>query len=391
MSRTSHPPQVLILGGGFAGRAAARALRGALRRGRCRVTLVDRNAYTTMIPALPDVAAGLMAPAYVTESIARLLPTGVAFLQAQIDAVELDARCVRTSAGTLDYDYLVLAMGSVAALPEMTASGAGGYGLATLDDAIRLRDAFNAYVREAASPHVLISGAGYTGIELAAALRRATRRAGKPCEITLLERGPEILRFLNSRQRRRVLRSLDRQQILLRTGCGVVYWAPQTITCSDGTSLHGAFACVTQGTRAPLLPNGQPLAPLPDGRLPVNATLSLTGRTAVYAAGDSAAFCAPGGMLRKAVNFAIYTGARAGANIARALAGRSARAFRPVDLGWVIPLGDDSVGRAFGSFPLAGRAGRMLHYVMCGLRNFNARNAAYFVRYAFTETRKEHA
>ncbi len=372
------PRRVLILGGGFAGRAAAWALRGALRRGQCRVILLDAKPFTTMVPVLPDFAAGLIAERYVCAPLEPLLPAGVKFHREAVTQVDLGARRVTTARATHSYDYLILALGSVAAASAAGSGKEKAYPLTTYDDAVRLREAFRAYLHERLRPHVVISGAGYTGIELAAALRISARLAGKACRITLLERGPALLPFLNERQRLRVGRSLQRQHIESRTGCTIVSCDAPWVAWSTGERVRDVFLCRTEGTEAPVLPSGLDLDPFPDGRLPVTPGLSLSSYPDVYAAGDAAAFRCPNGCLRKAVNFAIYTGSRAGANIARCLAGRRPRAFHPVDLGWVIPLGDDSVGRALGGVPLQGRMGLGLHYFMCGVRNYSVRNLLFF-------------
>ena len=89
-----------------------------------------------------------------------------------------------------------------------------------------------------------------------------------------------------------------------------------------------------------------------------------------------------GAVLRKAVNFAFYGGRHAGKNIARRLRGRSTRAFRAVDLGWIVPFRVTSVGRLPGGVWLRGGLGVRIHFLMCGLRNFSWTNFASCFRLA---------
>jgi hypothetical protein len=91
------------------------------------------------------------------------------------------------------------------------------------------------------------------------------------------------------------------------------------------------------------------------------------------------------------VNFAYYSGKRAGANTAAHLRGRDTRAFSPVDLGWVIPLGTTSVGKAFGWMPLGGRMGLRMHYAMCGFRHFGGGEARHFYASALALRRRPDA
>ncbi len=382
-------PKILILGGGFAGQAAARSLRFPLRSRLCRLTVVDRNPFATMIPVLPDVASGRIEGKFATGSIAPLLPPGAEFMQATVTAVNLAAGNVHTEAGLQSFDHLVIAMGSVAMPSAEGWSANASYPLATFGDAMRIRHEFPGYLRRAPQPHVLFSGAGYTGIELAVALARAVRGTDRACRITMLERRNEILSFMNERRRQRVRRVLDRHSVEVRTRCHISKTDGQAIILSSGERIKDVFLCRTEGTRAAAGIMGADLDSLPDGRLSVRRDLSLFACPNVYAAGDSAAIRTQKGVLRKAVNFAIYSGSRAGANIARVLRGKSPRPFHPMDLGWVIPLGDDSVGRAPGRLPLDGKAGLLLHYYMCGFRNFNRRNYVYFAKQALNSLRNE--
>jgi len=374
--------QVLILGGGFAGMAAAHALRHAVRAGRCALTVVDREPVSAMIPVLPDYAAGLLDDRVITAPLVNRLPAGTTVVQDAVTAADPDARTVRMAGGNaLTYDYLVLAMGSVAAPGPAESIDGEVYPLATYADARRLRAEFGRRLVAQAPPTVVISGAGYTGIELATGMVRSAAGQGKRVAVTLVEQRDAILPFLGPAQQARVRGSLDRHGIALRTGCKVAHYDGQSAVLSDGTDMGPALFCRTEGTVAPVQPTGQHAA-LGDGRLRVTPALHLPDHPTVFAAGDAAAIPLGNGFLRKAVNFSIYTGHRAGANIARLLRGAPPRPFRPVDLGWVIPLGDDSVGRAFGRLPLQGRAGLRLHYLMCGLRNYSFRNLLFFVRHA---------
>jgi len=121
---------------------------------------------------------------------------------------------------------------------------------------------------------------------------------------------------------------------------------------------------------------------LTDGRIKVSRDLQVPAHPEVFACGDAAAMEHRGGYLRKAVNFAFYSGLRAGKNAAAFLLEHKMKPFRPVDLGWVIPLVDDSVGRIMGGLPVWGRTGLRLHYFMCGYRNFSGRNMRAFIRMA---------
>jgi NADH dehydrogenase len=108
----------------------------------------------------------------------------------------------------------------------------------------------------------------------------------------------------------------------------------------------------------------------------VKTDLSLPNYPNVFAAGDAAAIEHNGQVLRKAVNFAFHGGRHAGRNLARRLRGRATRPFRPVDLGYVIPLHATSVGRLPLGIWIRGYLGIRLHSLMCGLRNYSFKGFA---------------
>src|ERR1700686_4858380 len=104
-------PRVVIVGAGFGGLAAARALRHVA----VDVTMVDRNNYHLFQPLLYQVASGLLDPSAIASPVRTILrrSRNVDVLRAEVTAVDIEQRRVITSAGALDYDYLVVALGSV--------------------------------------------------------------------------------------------------------------------------------------------------------------------------------------------------------------------------------------------------------------------------------------
>lgn len=373
-------PQVVVLGGGFAGLSAIRALRRVIDKGRCEVTLVEREACTSMIPALPDYAAGLLDEDRVTAPLSSCLPRKVRLSQGTVLAVDLDAQLVTTSSEQLRYDFLVLALGS-AATATSSEDAEDACALATLADARDFRLRLADYQRRTEHPHVLISGAGYTGIELALCLAGQRSTNSSYLRVTVLEKFPSILPFLSNRQRQRVLKSLRRHDVDLKTGLFIETSHGRDVVLNDGTVFKNSLVVRTEGTCAPLRPSSaQALDALPDGRLRVLPDLSLPGFENVVAAGDFAALQKDNRVLRKAVNFAFYSGYHAGRTIAARLQSRPTVAFRPFDAGWVIPLRDDSVGRAFNLMPLFGTPGLRLHYFMCGYRSHGWKRKLAFAR-----------
>ena len=145
---------------------------------------------------------------------------------------------------------------------------------------------------------------------------------------------------------------------------------------AGGRTYENVFFCWAAGSKFAVPEIKGNVDRLRDGRLKVARDLSLPNYPNVFAAGDAAAIEPRGQPLRKAVNFAYYGGKHAGRNIARRLRGRPTRPFRPVDLGWVVPFRETSVGRLPFGLWVHGRLGVRLHHQMCGIRNYSFANIA---------------
>lgn len=177
-------PRVVILGGGFAGLFAARALEGA----DVRVTLVDQHNYHLFQPLLYQVATAALNASDIAKPIRRILrrQENVEVLLARAERVDLAGRRVILADGDLSFDYLVVATGATHSYfghPEWAAIAPG---LKTIEDALAMRSriylAFEAAEREgdpALQQELLtfaIVGGGPTGVELAGALAEIAHR-----------------------------------------------------------------------------------------------------------------------------------------------------------------------------------------------------------------------
>ncbi|MFU8779615.1 MAG: NAD(P)/FAD-dependent oxidoreductase [Kiritimatiellia bacterium] len=367
-------PNIVIAGAGFAGLAAVRGLRSAAASGKCTVTVIDRNADTTMVPALPDYAAGLIPKEWITRPVTSLLPDYVRFEQTNIRSMHFAEQTVETEKGPIPYDFLIVALGSVSAPPAPILATLQTHTVTSLGDTQVLQNAFEKLLQQDTSPQVLINGAGYTGLELAIAMKRRAWRDRKAIDMHVVEQRPQILPFLPQKQRQRVLACIHRHGIKLHLNSEISSITNQQVALTDGTRLDAPLLCRTEGTIAPVHPHNSGVELLGDLRMQVQPTLALQAYPNVFAAGDAAAFAIPDGYLRKAVNFAYYAGEHAGRNVARVIHNRQTRPFKPLDLGWVIPLGDDSVGQVFGGIPMSGKLGLRMHYIMCGYRNYSIKN-----------------
>jgi NADH dehydrogenase len=373
-------PRVYVIGGGFAGVQAARAV--ARRTRGAAVTLFDRNDYATMVPALPDIVSGRFRTEMLAQPLQRSLGEGVTLAQEEVEHIDLTAREIRSSAATHRYDYLVISSGSTPAYFGFEPDDGRLHSVHSLETALAFRRAVEEHL--SADPHapVVIVGGGYTGLEVASCLTVGAAARGASPRITVVELSDTVLGFLEDRERERILRYFDSIGVDIRTGTSLERYAGGPAHLSDGSVVENALVCWAAGMRASTDGIEGTLERTRDGRIRTTPALQVPAHPEVFVAGDAAALEKKGDVARRAVNFSFYSGRRAGENVAAAIAGRPLREFRPTDLGWIIPLGDESVGRLFGVVPVGGRLGLRLHYTMCGFRRFTGGYAGEFYRTA---------
>ena len=368
---------IVIVGGGFAGLQAC----NTMRRSRERILLIDPHPGPTMLPALPDLAGGWVPERFVQRPFGEILPANVEHLQESVSTIDLDAGTVQAGGETIAYEQLLIAPGSVPNFYDSPFPREKMHALGSLDDARRIRREFEAYLSANPQPHLLVAGTGYTGLELAMSLFFRAKAAGKPCGVAIVDPSPILLPSLPEKQRRYVLDFLVAQGAEVRLGVAVESFDGRNAV-AGGQTYENVFFCWAAGSKLAIPEIRGRVERRRDGRMDVAPDLSLPNYPHVFAAGDAAAIERRGQPLRKAVNFAYYGGRRAGQNLLRRRRGRPTRPFRPVDLGWVVPFHETSIGRLPGGLWVRGRLGVRLHHLMCGIRNYSFANFAGCLRLA---------
>ena len=201
----------MVVGAGFAGASLLRHLPPPLTKPG-ETLLIDRREGWEFVPLAHEVAVGRVHPESVRTRISPLCRNACAFLCAEVTGIDLEERILRTSEGTVGYEYLVLNPGSVAARPPV-ALRAHVQTLWNVDDALVLRDALGRAWNGATGPRpappgtltIAIVGGGATGVELAgevAALfdylkKRSHRRPREEPRIVLFEAEDRLMGWLD--------------------------------------------------------------------------------------------------------------------------------------------------------------------------------------------------
>ncbi len=297
-------PHVLILGGGFGGLWATRALASAP----VRITLVDRTNHHLFQPLLYQVAtAGLSAPD-IAAPLRHILrgQRNVTVLLGEARAIDVAARRVTIENREIACDYLVVATGATHAYFGHGDWATHAPGLKTLDDALAIRRrvlrAFEAAEAEdnaaarAAWLNFVVIGAGPTGVELAGTLAEIARhtlpREFRRCDprsaqIHLVEAGPRVLAAMPESLSASARRQLERLGVLVHTGNAVTAIDARGVSLGD-RRIESRSVLWAAGVAASLL-GAQLGAPLDRaGRVLVQPDLSLADHPDVFVIGDLA-------------------------------------------------------------------------------------------------------
>ncbi|XXF79050.1 NAD(P)/FAD-dependent oxidoreductase [Myxococcaceae bacterium GXIMD 01537] len=299
-------PHVVIIGGGFGGLNAAKALHGA----RVRITLVDRTNHHLFQPLLYQVATASLSPSDIAVPIRSVFTQqrNVRVLMAEARGVDLQGQRVLLDEGALDYDYLVLAAGAANSYFGNDAWAEHAWGLKDLRDALSIRErmlrALEAAEREpdeAVRRRLLtfvVIGGGPTGVEMAGAFAELARkvlardfRAIDPASarVVLVEAGPRVLRAFPES-----LGQSARQQL---ESLGVTVWEQhrvkdidaQGVLLADGTRLASANVIWAAGVKAEPLAHTLGVELDRAGRVKVGEDCSVPGHSRVFVIGDMAA------------------------------------------------------------------------------------------------------
>jgi len=360
--------RIIVAGVGFAGISALKHLgKFTGTSPEFEIMVFDKNDYTTMIPSLPDVAAKRVGQNLSKANIGGLLPRRVLFKNEEIKKIDLDAQSISAGSKDYGYDYLLLSAGSITNFFGFNQNLSSIFVLESLTEASKIEEAFGKYLSNKESSTLLISGAGFAGIEIACFLNEYAKANSKNLKVILVEKTARVLGNLPAAVGGYVESLMSDLGFDVVMNSSVTSFNGTDATLETGEVFEDVFFVWTSGTKRAIEDITGGFVSLPDGRMRVNEFLQVSGYENVFAAGDCAAIKSGDAYLRKAVAFSAASGATAGKNIARSLKNMPLKKYRPFDLGWVIPMYPSSIGKLLG-IPVRGRLGLGLHYLTCGYR-----------------------
>jgi len=359
----SQPKRILILGGGFAGLAAAVELEKTIARDSdVEVMLVNRENFFLFTPMLHEVAASDLDLTTIVIPVRTMLRR-VNFFAGEVQEIDLPGKNIVVAHGfdhhrhTLKYDYLVVGLGSVTNFFGLPGLQERALTMKSLSDAMRLRNHLIAHLEEADSEccqvkHPLltfvVAGGGFAGVETIAGINDFVRGAirsyphlrEKMLRVVLVHPGPVILPELGEKLGRYAQEKLGERKVEIRVNTKVEAVTERGVQLSDGTTIWSNTLVWTAGTSANPLLKGLPCSK-DRGRVIVNDYFEVPDWPNVWALGDCAAIPdrKTGAYHPPTAQHALRQGRTLARNIASAIRGGQKKPFVFTTIGQLAAIG----------------------------------------------------
>jgi NADH dehydrogenase len=347
---SSNRPRVVILGAGFGGLTAAKALSKDAD-----VTVVDRHNFQTFLPLLYQVATAGLAADHVAHPVrGALRKSGVKFRMGSPISVDHKNKSVKLdSSEVLEFDHLVVALGSATADFGVAGVNEHALGMKSVHEAIGIRAEvmrrFEDLCRFEDQTRLSLSvvGGGPTGVEMAGALAELKRgplkndeaNAAEHIDIYLIEAGPRILPMFSEKLSARAKRDLEKLGVKVLLNTAVQEVKPRQILIKGGDAIPSEVTIWAAGVKGE--PTGGLLnLPLEGTRISVAQNLQVNHYPHIWAIGDiSSAKGADGGFLPMVAPVAMQQGRWVAKQIMCAARGQALQDFKYLDKGSMATIG----------------------------------------------------
>ncbi len=349
-------PTVVIVGAGFGGLRAARAL----KRTPVDVVLLDRHNYHLFQPLLYQVATAGLEPEQIAKPVRSILrgQPNFEFRMVEVTSVDLATRHVMTDNGPVAYTHLILAAGGETNYFGLESIVRHGFGLKDVGEAVAIRNhVLSGFERAMLEPDgerrralltFVVVGGGPTGVEMAGALSELIRLVLikdyprlniKDVRVLLLEATDRLLAAMPERLREAAAETLWRKHVEVRFGAVVEQCDGVQVRLKGGEVIPAQTLIWAAGAKAVALTSRLGLATARQDRVAVEPTLQVPGHPEIYVIGDAAYLEVEGEPLPMMAPVALQMAETAAANIHRDLRGEPAAPFRYKDPGSLATIG----------------------------------------------------
>jgi NADH dehydrogenase len=344
--------KVVILGGGFAGVAAGVNLRKHFKDQEVQITLVDKNPYHLFTPSLYEVATSEEPRKNIAIPYEKIFASGVKILKDAVEKLDPKEKTIQLRKnGTLEYDYLIIALGSQPAYMGIPGLREHSIPFKWLDNAVKIRELIRTLCCKDGvcnkKVQVVIGGGGFAGTELAEEIvtykDKIAKQNGldKNClDLTIIQGSDRLLKELDSHVSLLAQKRLHGASVKFAFGGHIKSVDDKQVYTDDGKAYPYEILIWTGGVEANHVASRLGLPVTKRGQLVVDTTLQVTGFDGVFAAGDIAGYLEPKTQkpIPNVAQVAEEQGATVAENIARLIKHRSMIEYEYRHFGYVVPL-----------------------------------------------------
>lgn len=369
--------RIVILGAGVAGAQVIKHVHNSFHHDQdVSLTVIDRNNYSAFVPMLHEAATGSVQMHDLTYPIRQIIQCCLEhFHQANVEAIDLEQRIIKTSQGEVYYDYLVVALGADNNFFNVPGAAEHCLTLKTMQDAVRLRnhliDAFEEVAKlhkqdlqRKAKLNFVIVGAGYTGVEIAGQLADLFKKefrdfypeihASEP-KITIVQAVDRILPIFKEKNSRKAHYRLEKLGVEILTNTKVTSVTSEGVCLDNGRVIPSHSVIWASGIKA----RGSQFFSeemLHKSRVKVKSTLQLFDHPEVFVLGDLAAVMEGNGPHPQTAQVAFEQAKVVGENMTNLINYEPLKAFHYKHKGDLVVVGNNWAiaeikGIAFTGFP----------------------------------------
>lgn len=349
------PKKIVIIGAGFGGLSAALEL-GKLQTAAKKkkgenidILVIDKNDYQLFTPELYEIASA--AKEYENEEDLKkvvclnarlaLAQKSVGFFHATVEKIDTERKCVITSNGEKEYDYLLISPGSEPFYFNIPGIKEHSIPLKWIDDAVRIRSTIFDTLKEKKSIDVLICGGGPAGVELAAELAHMSKMHPENgiARVTIVDRNSSVLSMLHPRAQKKAMNRLHALGVHMKMGYTITKAEKNAIFSEKEEKLEGDLIVWAGGIKAHSVLEKTGLALTARGQIAVKETLQSKENPEIFVVGDSAEILYDSVPVPQTAHEAIHQGPLAARNIYALIQKKSIEKYVLKNEGFVVTLG----------------------------------------------------